>query len=46
MADGALELDGIAVHAGDGAAISDQPSFTLAVSPDSPDAEVLLFDVA
>ncbi|MBI3933773.1 MAG: pirin family protein [Acidobacteria bacterium] len=46
VADGALELDGIEVHAGDGAAISDQATFTLKVSPDSPTAEVLLFDLA
>jgi len=46
VADGVLELDGIEVHAGDGAAISDQPVFTLKVSPDSPTAEVLLFDLA
>ena len=46
VADGALDLDGIAAHAGDGAAISDQPSFTLSVSPAAPTAEVLLFDLA
>ncbi|MBI4479906.1 MAG: pirin family protein [Acidobacteria bacterium] len=46
IADGALELDGIAVHAGDGAAISAQESFTLRVSPAAPTAEVLLFDLA
>jgi hypothetical protein len=46
VADGALDLDGGAIHAGDGAAISDQSSFTLSASPGSPDAEVLLFDLA
>jgi redox-sensitive bicupin YhaK (pirin superfamily) len=46
VADGALELDGILVHAGDGAAISDQASVALTNSPASPDAEVLLFDLA
>jgi quercetin 2,3-dioxygenase len=46
VADGALDLDGTAIHAGDGAAISEQPSFTISLSPGSPDAEVLLFDLA
>jgi quercetin 2,3-dioxygenase len=46
IADGALEVDGAFVHAGDGVAVSDQSTFTLAVSPGSPDAEVLLFDLA
>jgi redox-sensitive bicupin YhaK (pirin superfamily) len=46
VADGALDLDGVAIHAGDGAAISNQPAFTLSVSTGSPDAEVLLFDLA
>ena len=46
VADGALEFDGIEVHAGDGAAISDQESFTLRVREGSPAAEVLLFDLA
>ena len=46
IADGALELDGRSIHAGDGVAISNQPAFNLTVSPGSPDAEVLLFDLA
>jgi quercetin 2,3-dioxygenase len=46
VADGRLELDGAEVHAGDGAAISGQESFTLRVPTDAPIAEVLLFDLA
>lgn len=46
VADGALELESIKLHAGDGAAISDQESLTLRVYEGSPAAEVLLFDLA
>ena len=46
VADGRLELDGVEVHAGDGAAISDQESFSLRVPDGAPVAEVLLFDLA
>jgi redox-sensitive bicupin YhaK (pirin superfamily) len=46
VADGRLELDGIEVHAGDGATISDQASFALRVPEGAPVAEVLLFDLA
>jgi redox-sensitive bicupin YhaK (pirin superfamily) len=46
VADGRLELGGVEIHAGDGAAISDQTSFSLRVPQDAPSAEVLLFDLA
>lgn len=46
VADGALQLDGIELHAGDGAAVSSQESFTVHVPEGAPAAEVLLFDLA
>ena len=46
VADGALELDGTSLHAGDGAAISGQASITLSVASGGPAAELLLFDLA
>jgi quercetin 2,3-dioxygenase len=46
VADGRLELEGAELHAGDGAALSGQDSFTLHVPARAPTAEVLLFDLA
>ena len=46
VADGRVEVDGVEMHAGDGAAISEQASFSLRVPQGAPSAEVLLFDLA
>jgi redox-sensitive bicupin YhaK (pirin superfamily) len=46
VADGRVEVDGVEVHAGDGAAISNQTSFSLRVPQGAPTAEILLFDLA
>lgn len=46
VAGGLLEAEGTTLHAGDGAAISDQPELALRVPPEAGPAEVLLFDLA
>jgi redox-sensitive bicupin YhaK (pirin superfamily) len=44
VASGALTLDGVALQAGDGAALSDEPRLTIAAT--APGTHALVFDVA
>jgi len=44
VASGALTLDGVALQAGDGAALSDEPRLTIAAT--APGTQALVFDVA